>query len=280
MADNLMGTASEVSVLVPQVWSSNYYSALLADLPFNDSISKDYQGEIQNLGDRVLISQIPEFDQAHELGELERSNASAVTVTQQSLIINKRFVKDFILTNKAVLQSLPVMNQLRDLAIYSIMKAIQAEIISLIVPNAASPDHSIAFDSSTTLAVADMLEAKELLDAQDVPQSGRVMVLGSAQLNDLFAITTIQSSDFVASNAPVLSGQLPSQIFGFAPKFTSEVGNVVYMFHPSFMTMAAQQGMNVKQYDRGGEGIRAERVNCDTLMGIKQLDGLRVVTIG
>ena len=26
MADNLMGTASEVSVLVPQVWSSNYYS--------------------------------------------------------------------------------------------------------------------------------------------------------------------------------------------------------------------------------------------------------------
>ncbi len=275
-----MSTASEVSVLVPQVWSSNYYSALLADLPFNDSISKDYQGEIQNLGDRVLISQIPEFDKAHELGELERSDASAVTVTQQSLIINKRFVKDFILTNKAVLQSLPVMNQLRDLAIYSIMKAIQAEIISLIVPNASAPDQSIAFDTGTTLVVADMLEAKELLDNQDVPQAGRVMVLGSAQLNDLFAITTIQSSDFVASNAPVLSGQLPPQIFGFAPKFTSEVGNVVYMFHPSFMTMASQQGMNVKQYDRGGEGIRAERINCDTLMGIKQLDGLRVVTIG
>jgi len=45
------------------------------------------------------------------------------------------------------------------------------------------------------------------------------------------------------------------------------------------MTMAAQQGMNIAEYDLGVEGKRAKRVNCDTLIGIKQLDGLRVVTI-
>lgn len=279
MSDQIMTTASEVSVLVPQVWSSNYYSALLADLPFNSIISMDYQGEIQGLGDRVLISQVPEFDAAADLAEGSRLDASSVTVTQQSLVINHRLAKDFILTNKALLQSLPVMNELRDLAIYSIMKKIQALIIAASIPSSSAPDHQIAYTGGTTLDIAKILEAKELLDAQDVPQPDRHMVLGAAQLNDLFAITTIQSSDFVASNAPVLSGQLPSQIFGFMPHFTSEAGNVVYLFHRSYMAMASQQGMNVKQYDEGVSGLRAERVNCDTLMGLKQLDNTRIVTI-
>jgi len=43
--------------------------------------------------------------------------------------------------------------------------------------------------------------------------------------------------------------------------------------------MAAQQGLNVQQYDLGVEGKRAMRVNVDTLVGMKQLDGLRVVSI-
>lgn len=280
MADSIMSTGSEVSVLIPSIWSSNFYDALLAELPFNSIISRDWEGEIQALGDTVKISQVPEFDAASDLSESSRNDASAVTVTQQSLTINKRFVKDFVLTNKAILQSIPLMNKLRDLAIYSIMKKMQTHIISLIVPSASAPDHTLAFTSGTTLDIAKLLDAKELLDNQDVPMSDRHLVLGAEQLNDLFAISTIQSSDFVASNTPVLSGQLPSQIFGFQPHFTSEVGDVVYLFHSSFMTMAVQQGMSVKQYDLGVDGFRGERVNCDVLAGFKQMDNLRVVTIG
>jgi hypothetical protein len=43
--------------------------------------------------------------------------------------------------------------------------------------------------------------------------------------------------------------------------------------------MATQQGMNVSVYDLGVDGKRAQRVNCDTLLGLKQFDNLRVVTI-
>lgn len=280
MADALMTSASELSVLVPQVWSSKYYDVLLAELPFSAVISKDYEGEIQALGDTVKISTVPQFDEAIELAEDARADASAVTVTQQSLVINKRVAKDFIITNKAMLQSLPVMDKLRDLAIYSINKKIQALIISLTIPNAAAPDHAIAFTSGTTLALVDMLSGKELLDAQDVPMADRHQVMGSAQLNDLFNVAGFVSNDFVLTAGAMESGQLPASLLGFMLHFSSPIGNVVYQFHSSYFTMAAQKGISVTQYDLGVDGKRAVRVNVDTLIGLKQLDGLRVVSIG
>lgn len=278
MANLYERTSTEVSAIVPQQWSKNYYEVLLAELPFNSLISKDYEGEIQSLGDTVRIPTVPEFADATEDVEGTASDADAVTIATQSLVINRRVVKDFIVTNKALLQSIPFVEQLKKMAAYAINKKIQALIISLTVPSVA-PDHTIAYASGTTLTLADLLALKELLDTQNVPMADRHLVMGSAQLNDVFNITGFTSSDFVASGSPLTSGELPAQLLGFMPHFTTIVANVLYGFHKSYMTMAAQQGMLVKEYDMGVDGIRATRVNTDTLIGIKQLDGKRVVTI-
>jgi hypothetical protein len=277
--DQLITTGAEVSLIVPQIWSSRWYDVLLADLPFSSLISKDYEGEIQAIGDRVKISTMPEFEDGEILAEGDRADAEALTVSQQELVINQRVVKDFAVSNKASLQSISFVDKLKDMAVYAIKKKVEKLIISLIVPNAAAPDHSIAYGSGTTLALSDILNAKELLDAQNVPMANREAVLGSAQLNDVFNITGFTSSDFVASGSPLASGQLPAQLLGFKPNFTTLVGNTSYWFHTSFMTMAAQQGLQVKEYDLGVDGLRASRVNTDTLIGIKQLDGLRVISI-
>lgn len=279
MADQIERASTELSVLVPELWSAKYYDVLLAALPMADTISKDYQGEIANLGDTVNVSQFPEFGDAVELAEDQKNDAAAITVSQIQLIINKRIAQDFIITNLAMMQALPAMEKLQELAIYSILKKVQSLIVSLIVPSAASPDHSIAYTSGTTLALADILAAKELLDNQDVPMSNRHMCVGAAQLNDMFNITGFTSTDFGVSNAPLLNGGLPSQILGFIPHFSSLFGNTSYFYHSSFFQMATQQGMNVSVYDLGVDGKRAQRVNCDTLLGLKQFDNLRVVTI-
>lgn len=279
MADNLMRASTELDAIVPEVWSSKFYDALLENLPFQMLVSKDYEGEISALGDTVRIPTIPEFDEASELAEDGRADAQAVTVTSQSLVINKRFVKDFIITNLAQIQSLPHMDKVRDLAIFSIMKKIQSTIIAATIPSASAPDHSIAYDSGTTLALADILEGKELLDAQDVPGMNRHMVMGSAQVNDIFNITGFTSSDFLVAGAPLQTGELPSALCGFAPHFASGAAAVVYQFHGSYFTMAAQRGMSVSMYDLGVDGKRATRINVDWLGGFKQLDNLRVVTI-
>ncbi len=278
--DEIMTAGSNLSAIVPEIWSARYFQVLLADLPFRSVISTDWEGEISDLGDRVNISSFPEFDEGDELAEDERANAAATVVSGQQLVINKRVVRDFIVTKKAVMQSLPHMDKLRELAVYSIMKKIERTIIETIVPNAATPDNSIAFDAATTLGLADILEGKELLDTVNVPGADRHMVLGPAQLNDLFNITGFTSRDFILNDGPLQSGQAPAQLLGFMPHYTTLAANVAYLFHKSFMTMASQQGMDVKEYDLGVDGKRATRVNLDTLYGLKQLDGLRVVTIG
>jgi len=105
------------------------------------------------------------------------------------------------------------------------------------------------------------------------------MVLGSAQTNDIFNIVGFTSSDFLLTGAPLSTGQVPAGLLGFMPHMTTLVGNVAHFFHYSYMQMAAQQGMAVQVYDLGVDGKRASRVNVDTLFGLKQTDGLRVVTI-
>jgi len=279
MADQIHTAASELSVIVPELWSARYYDVLLAELPFNAIISRDYEGEIQNLGDTVKISTFPEFSDATELAEGARADADAITVAQQSLLINKRINKDFIVTNKAQLQSLPAMDKLRELAIYSIQKKIQSLIISLSVPSASAPDHQIPYDAGSTLALADLLEAKELLDTQNVPMSDRHAVFGAAQTNDIFNIGGFTSSDFILAGSPLTSGEISQSLLGFSPHMTTEVGAVSYLFHRSYFTMAAQQGLAVAVYDLGADGKRAARVNVDTLVGFKQLDNKRIVTI-
>lgn len=280
MADQVMKTSPELSAVIPEVWSASFFPTLLESLPFNGVISRDYEGDIQSLGDTVNISSFPQFDEAQELAEDAKNDADSLTVSNIQLVINKRIVKDYIITSRAMRQSLSIANQLRDLAMHSVMKKMQSIIIAEIVPNAAAPDHSIAYDSGTTLALADILEAKELLDQQDVPDDGsRCMILDAPQWNDLFNITGFNSRDFIPAGSPLADGSFATPLLGFRPKLTTEASNVSFLFHPMFMTIAVQEQPEVKVFDLGTEGKRAERVNLDVLFGVKQLDGLRVVTI-
>lgn len=279
MADQLITAGTEAAAIVPEIWSSRFYEVLLAELPFNDSISMDYQSDIADLGDIVNISTVPEFSEATELAEGSRNDADAVTMTKQQLTINKRLVKDFIVTKRAQLQSLPMMDKLREHAVYSIMKKMQSQIIETIVPSASAPDHDIAFDSGTTLALADILEAKELLDQQDVPEGDRKMICGVSQYNDLFNISGFTSRDFIPAGSPVTQGAIQTPVLGFQAMMTSELGNVAYLFHPKFMTMAVQDSLNIEVFNLGVDGVRGSRVNVDLLYGLKQLDDTRVVKL-
>jgi len=278
MADQLTGT-SQASAIIPEVWSARFYEVRLAKLPFNDSVSSDYEGEIQALGDIVNISSINEFDEGADLPEGARADAEAASISGQQLVINKRAYKDFIVTNRAKLQSIEFVDKLRERAVYAINKKMHSDIIAAIVPSASAPDHQIAFDSGTTLALADLLEGKELLDGSDVEEEGRKLVSAVPQFNDLFNITGFTSRDFIPAGSPLTSGSIPTPVLGFEVMHTSELTNTVYLFHPSFLTVAMQDGLNVAEYDLGVDGKRAARINSDILWGLKQLDDQRVVSI-
>ncbi len=276
MQNQIIRSNPEASALIPEIWSANLYEVLLASLVFRASIDDSYEGEIQDLGDRVNINTVPEFDDAEVLPEDQNGDADKVTVSQQQLIVNKRVYKDFIITKKALMQSIPFMDKLQEHAAYAIMKKVEKIIIDSIVP---SVGNQLTYVTGTTLAFADILAAKEKLDAANVPMADRSMVVGSAQLNDIYNITDFKSSDFIISGAPVVTGELPPALLGFRPAFTTLVGDTSFYMHKSFLTIASQRGMSVAEYDLGINGARASRVNADVLFGLQQLDGNRVVTI-
>lgn len=278
--DLVMKASSELAAVVPEFWSALWYPTLLQSLPFTDVISKQYEGEIAQLGDTVNITHFPQFAVAQNIAEDERVDADAISAENLQLVINKQTAKDFIVTKKAMVQSLDVMEQLRSHAMYAIMKKMQKDIIAAIVPNASAPDHTLAYDSGTTLALADIIEAKTLLDDQSVPDDGsRVLIAGSSQYNDLFNITGFVSKDFIPAGSPLSQGAISLPVLGFNVKQTTEVGDVTYLFHPLFMTMAVQQAPDVGVFDLGVDGKRGTRVNLDVLWGLKQLDDLRVVSL-
>lgn len=278
MPDEIM-TTSELSVIVPEVWSTAWYDVLVNALVFQDSISSDYEGEIRNLGDTVNVTQFPEFDDAYEFAENEAVPADSVTPTQIQLVVNKRVAKDFIITNTAAIQGLDAQLKLRDMAFYAIMKKMQKVIIDTIVPSPSAPDHTIAYDSGTTLALADFLEVKEALDTADVPEGNRISIHGAAQWNDFFNITGFTSRDYIPGSDMNSTGSLPGLLLGFKPKMTNAAGNTSYFFHRSFMQIAVQKNPVPKVFDKGVQGVRAERVNMDVLFGVKQFDSKRVVTL-
>lgn len=278
MADQLIST-TETSAIIPEVWSARFYDVLVARLPFIESVDREYEGEIQNLGDTVNVSSVPEFDEALDLAEGAKGDARSSTISGQQLLINKRPFCDYIVTKKAQLQSLPFMDKVRDMSIFAIMKKMNSDVISATVPSASAPDHQIAYDSGTTLALADILEAKELLDDANVPEAMRKLITDSAQLNDLFNITGFTSRDFIPAGSPLASGGFNTPILGFELDWTTTANNVSYLFHPSYLTAAVQQELDIKVYDLGVDGKRAARVNVDLLWGLKQLDNKRVVTI-
>lgn len=280
MSDQLMTAAVQMDGIIPEVWAQAFYPTLLEALPFNDVVSRDYEGDIAALGDTVNINSIPQFGVAEDFAEDQKVDAEALTVSKQQLVVNHQLGKDFIITEKALKQSLPAQNVLRDLAFHAIMKKMQLILIGDTVPSASAPDHQIPYTSGTTLALADILAAKELLDTANVPDAGqRCMILGAAQWNDIFNIAGFTSRDFIPAGSPLSSGALPTPILGFLPKMTTEAGNVAYLFDPMYMSLAVQKQIGVKVFDLGVTGVRAQRVNVDVLFGDKQLSNVRVVTI-
>lgn len=280
--DQVMTKATEFDALTPEVWSAAWYPTLLEALPFNDSVASDYEGDLRALGDKVNVTSFPQFAQAEVILENQKVDADGVTATALSLTVDSMIVKDFIITNLAQIQSLDASNALRDLAFFSIMKKMQSIIVGKIVPSASAPDHTISYTAATTLALADLIAGKKLLNAQNVVEDGSwTMVTGSNQWNDLFNITGFTSRDFMGgADSPLASGQIMGRVLGFVPKWTTEVSTTTYLFHPMFMQMVVQKSLGVEVFNQGVDGRRSTRVNCTLLMGAAQLSNLRVVQIG
>lgn len=280
MADQVMTGDVHLDALRPELWSAQFYPTLFESIIFVDSIARDYEGEIKELGDIINMITWPQFDEAQAINEDQRADAQAIAATKVQLTINKQLCTDFIITSRAMTQSIETMNALRDLAFFSIVKKMQSIIIATFAPSTSAPDHTLSYGSGSTMALSDFLAVKELLDDADVPDDGRRQAaFGSAQWNDLFNITGFTSRDYTPGGSPLSNATFPVPLLGFTPRTTSALGNTSYYYHPQALEMAVQKELMVEVFNQGVDGKRSMRVNSTLLFGVVQASNIRSVSL-
>lgn len=276
MADAISSASGSLASLVQTTWSPDFSQNLNDNIAFNSIVSYDAEGMF-SMGGTVKLPTLADVE-AVNLSEGGKADAQVASASSTSLTINRRAVADFIVTDQSLLQSVSYMTQLQEIATKALARAIQDYIISIIAPSTSSPDHTIAYDSGTTLADADILECLDLARAANWPDSDLHMVMGSAQYNDALNISKLydQTLGGVASTS---QGKLTGNVYGFAPHWTTAVGTNTYMFHSSFMQVAVQQGVNIKVDSLSATGQRAYRVSADVLYGATQQFNTRVISL-
>lgn len=272
-----MDANTEFDAVIPEIWSSSWYPTLLERMVFADSVGHAYEQDIQALGDKVNITTFPQFPEARDLAEGQANDAQKITLGNSQLVVNKQTVQDFIVTKRAERQSLDVQQKIMELAFFSIIKKMQKNIIAEIAPSVSAPDHVIPYSSGTTMALADWIEVKTLLDNQNVNENGRIAILGTNQINALFNISGFMSRDFVPNSEAMSNGAITSPVLGFLVKWTTVVADTSTFFSPEFLQMAVQENPVPEIFNLGADGSRAKRVNMTVLYGLKQVDSLRVV---
>lgn len=282
MSDSFIRKGTEASVAVAKIWSKLAYAALKKNLVAANLVNKSFEGEIKQKGDRVVICTVPADLTVSNVSEGVAVDAVVSTLTSSELIADKHKAVHVAVSQLAQVQcSLDLMSEYSDKIGYNLSKQIDSDIITALKgASAAAPDHIIA-GSGTAGAfnpLTDIITAKGLLDAQNVPAEGRFMMLNPQEYNLILAVQQVQSSLF-AYGQPMVNGKI-TPIFGFTPYMSNQVtaGEVLFG-HVDACAFAMQKDMNIATYDMRVIGVHADRLVGDVIYGVKMLDSKRVVLL-
>ena len=145
--------------------------------------------------------------------------------------------------------------------------------------SASTPDHRIAYAATTTIAEADILDARELLINQFLNPQECFLGVSPAQEAVMLALDNFIQADRYGSNEPRVNGEI-GKVFGVKVFVHTDIEDLKsLMFHPSAAGYASQFGVRFKsESDLANIG---QRYSMDMLYGSKILDlGKRSVMIG
>ena len=145
--------------------------------------------------------------------------------------------------------------------------------------SASAPDHRIAYDNTTTIAEADILEARQLLIQQYLNPKELFLAINPAQESAMLQIANFIQADRYGSSEPIMDGEI-GKVFGVRVLVHNDVESLKsLMFHPSAVGFAQQLGPRFQsESDLANLGTR---YSLDMLYGASLLDsGKRCVMIG
>ena len=145
--------------------------------------------------------------------------------------------------------------------------------------SASTPDHRIAYAATTTIAEADILDARKLLIVQNLDPSEFVLAVSPAQEKVMLGLSNFIDASKYGSAGAIANGEI-GRVFGSTVIVHNDVEDLKsVMFHRSAVGFASQIAPKFQtQPDLANLGVR---YSLQHLYGSKLLDsGKRCVMIG
>jgi hypothetical protein len=260
---------ADVTNQVQKFWAPKFTKQLRADLLLGSLVNKDYQGEIKIGGDKVTVSQINKgTGQLLDAQSDDSFDTTKIETTYVEVTANKRAVsaKEFhdIVSLQSQIDNNP---EIMDTMIYEMNEQINTYLYSLVSPSTSSPDHSIA---SVTDFNAAALASYRILASQAKWNKLKpwYALLDPVYYGDILDDSTIASSDYGATDRPVVGGQLAIPRYGFNIfEDNSRSADNGLLFHPDFLLFVQQTQVQVKISDLHPLGRFGVKMSVDLIFG-------------
>jgi len=162
----------------------------------------------------------------------------------------------------------------------ALLEALEAAIYtSLAATIAAAPDHRVKFKTQDTISLADILNARKLLNKANVPLMDRWMAINPDQEEQVLALTNFTHAEkYGGGNMPLVNGEV-GRIYGFRVVVTNNVtASTALCYHRSHVAYARQLALRFENQRKLSEA--ATEYLMQQKYGVKTLDqGKRGVLI-
>lgn len=264
---------ADVTYQMQTYWAPVFTKQLREKLLLGSLVSKDYDGEIKKGGDTVRVSQVnAPTGQLLTIGtDADSFDTEAISTSYVDIKADKRAVAAYEFEDLVDIQSQieSTRPEVRDSLIFAMNKQINDYLFTLVNPSSASPDHLVSgvtdFNASQVAAVR-----KLAATAKWMKNKPWYILSDPSYYSDLLNATTLTSTDYGATDAPVISGQIAMQRYGFNI-FEDDSMSTDYAlaFHPDFMHMVSQSEVQVKISDLHSQKKFGYVMSVDLIFGAK-----------
>jgi len=264
---------TDVQYQVMKFWSPVFEKELRSSLLLGGLVNKDYEGQITKGGDQVTVSQVnAPTGQLLTIGtDADAFSTEKISTSKVNIQITKRAVAAYEFEDTVeILSMIDRGNQdVNDALKYAMGNQINTYLYSLISPSTSAPDHTTA---SVTDMAASVVSAQRVLAGQAKWPKNKpwYSLLDPQYYGDVMDDTTLASSLYGATDAPMVGGVLGQNRFGFTMfednSLTADHG---YFFHPDFLHLV-MGSVSVKISDLHSQKRFGYIMSVDVLFGAAQ----------
>lgn len=252
----------------------------MAKLP--SLVSRDYDGEINQGGDEVKVSQIVTPTGSRKtIGTPGSENYSSETMQTKQIAIKADQIIEAGYEISSLVQLQSQIKSERSEIRQGLLKALEIEmnnwLYGLVSPSVATPDHII--DSVSDFNAAQLLVARKIAADGHWPEGENWLLASSSYINDMLTVAGLTGADFVSDN-PVMTGRLVAQRFGLNIMEDTSVGmrqlsptgaadDLALLFHPSFLYLVMQMQPTFKLSDQHANRKRGYLLTVELVAGAK-----------